>query len=73
MHVVVHVCVCVCVCVCGVVKAAGWGCVYHETNVREGMYVCNIIHTHWQTANKRADASKDMTPLAAPLLQEPMQ
>jgi len=29
----------VCVCV------AGWGCDYHETSVREGMYVCNIIYS----------------------------
>jgi len=48
VYVCMYVCVrvCVCECVCGVVKAAGWGCVYHETSVREGMYVCNIIHTH---------------------------
>jgi len=41
----VCVCVCcVCVCVCVVACVAGWGCDYHKTSVREGMYVCNIIY-----------------------------
>ena len=51
--VIIHVCVCVCVCACVcaymcvhvryVLCVAGWVCVCHETSVREGMYVFNII------------------------------